>query len=433
MAARSLVAHSDRVIVVGSGIIGTSIASSLARRGVAVTVIDSFDERHGTSLANAGHFVPSHVLSFAAPGMVQAGFRSWRNRDGAFALNPSLRRDGAQWLARFVESCTDDNVRRSAPALEGLFDLTRAELDRLAAAGASFDYQPEGLIEVFTRQESFDGARHEIEVMRELGVEIDELSGDDLRAAEPTLHGVVGGYRLVHDGRLDPSLLIDVIRAQAQASGAQWITGVVREIRPTRDGVNVVTTAGTLHGAQVVVAAGVWTPELVASLGVRLPVIPAKGYSVTLPDVPHRPRLPLLLLDQRLAVTSMSRGRRITGRYELTTPGDRALPPHRIQGLVDLARPVLGLPDSVVPADPWTGLRPASPDGLPLIGRLSTDERVLVCVGHGMLGTASGPGTGEFVADIVTGEPTSIDQNTVSPERFGAINLRDVRRGIWRR
>jgi D-amino-acid dehydrogenase len=423
----------DRIIVIGAGIIGTSIASSLARRGIAVTVVDSYDDRYGTSLANAGHFVPSHVLAFAAPGMVEAGFTSWRNRDGAFALNPHLRRDGVEWLARFVESCTDENVRRAAPALRGLFDLTRSELERLDSSGAMFDYRPGGLIEVFTKESSFEVARHEIETMRELGVEIDELSAAELRAAEPTLNGVAGGFRLVNDGRLDPRQLVEVLKAEAIAHGAQWLSGVVREILPTHDGVNVITTAGTQRGAQVIVAAGVWTPELVASLGVRLPVIPAKGYSVTLTGVDEHPRLPLLLMDQRLAVTSMSRGLRITGRYELTTPSDRAIPPARIQGLVDLARPVLGLSDSVKPADPWTGLRPASPDGVPLIGRLSSDERVLVCVGHGMLGTASGPGTGEAVAAIVTGEPLPFDQSALSPERFGAINLRDVSRGMWRR
>ncbi len=423
----------DRTIVIGAGIIGTSIASSLARRGIAVTVVDAGDERFGTSSANAGHFVPSHVLAFAAPGMVEAGFRSWRNRDGAFALNPSLRRDGAQWLARFVEACTDDNVRRAAPALQGLFDLTRAELDRLVTKGTSFDYRPSGLIEVFTKQNTFEAARHEIEVMCELGVEIEELSASQLLEVEPTLHGVAGGYRLIRDGRLDPSMLLDVVKTEAMAHGAEWVTAVVREIRPTRDGVNVVTTAGTMAAAQVVVAAGVWTPELVACLGVRLPVIPAKGYSVTLSGIQDLPALPLLLIDQRLAVNAMGRGLRITGRYELTTPYDLSIPPSRVKGLVDLARPVLGLPQNAQPTQPWAGLRPASPDGLPLIGRLSCDERVLVCVGHGMLGTASGPGTGEAVAAVMTGEALPFDMTVMSPERFGAINLRDVRRGIWRR
>lgn len=423
---------SDQIIVIGAGIVGTSIAASLSRRGVPVLVVDAGEPLYGTSSANAGHFVPSHVLAFAAPGMVEAGFRSWRNRDGAFALNPSLRGDGAQWLARFVSACTDENVVKAAPALQGLFDLTRQQLERLLAGGADFDFQSGGLIQVFTEQSSLDGARHEIDVMRGLGVEVDELSADQLGAAEPTLRGVAGGFRLVNDGRLDPALLLSVLKTEAIAHGAQYVSALVREIRPTFAGVNVVTTAGTKSGVQVVVAAGVWTPDLVAALGVRLPIIAAKGYSVTVAGVANPPRSPLLLVDQRLAVTAMGRGLRITGRYELTNAGDRSIPPARVTALVDLARPVLGLSSDVVTTEPWTGLRPASPDGLPVLGRLSSDDRVLVCAGHGMLGTASGPGTGEAVASVICGESLAFDVAALSPQRFGSIDVRGLGRGFRR-
>ena len=401
---------SDQIIVIGAGIIGTSIASSLSRRGVPVLVVDAGEPLYGTSSANAGHFVPSHVLAFAAPGMVEAGFQSWRKRDGAFALNPSLRGEGAQWLARFVASCTDENVTKAAPALRGLFDHTRQQLERLLVTGASFDFQSGGLIQVFTEQSSLDGARHEIDVMRGLGVEVDELSSDQLLAAEPTLRGVAGGFRLVNDGRLDPALLLSGLKTEAIAHGAQYVSASVREIRPTSTGVNVVTTAGTMSGAQVVVA----------------------GYSVTVTGVANEPRLPLLLVDQRLAVTAMSRGLRITGRYELTNSSDRSIPPTRVAALVELARPVLGLAADVVTAEPWSGLRPASPDGLPVIGRLASDDRVLVCAGHGMLGTASGPGTGEAVASVICGESLAFDVAALSPERFGSIDVRGLGRGFRR-
>jgi len=261
---------------------------------------------------------------------------------------------------------------------------------------------------------------------------VDELSSDQLRAVEPTLRGVAGGFRLVNDGRLDPALLLSVLKTEAIAHGAQYVLASVREIRPTSAGVNVVTTAGTKSGAQVVVAAGVWTPALVAALGVRLPIIAAKGYSVTVAGVANPPRSPLLLVDQRLAVAAMNRGLRITGRYELTNAGDRSIPPERVTALVDLARPVLGLSSDVVTTEPWTGLRPASPDGLPVLGRLSSDDRVLVCAGHGMLGTASGPGTGEAVASVICGESLAFDVAALSPERFGSIDVRGLGRGFRR-
>lgn len=419
----------SRVVVIGAGIIGASVASSLARRGAEVVVLDPGPPREGSSSANAGHLVPSHIIPFASPGMVGAGLRSLARRDGAFAINPHLRRQLAPWLAQFAAASTEANVRRGAPALEWLLGTSMDEVDRLLASGVELDHARDGLIQVFTRPESLDGARHEAAHMRELGYPAQEMSLGALHDSEPLVHNAVGAILLTRDGRLNPALLLEALRAEATASGAEFRTATVTGIAtgPTA----VLTTDGPIPAEQVVVAAGVWTPELAATVPTadgwspRLPILPAKGYSITVPDIPAAvPRRPLLLMDQRLAVTPMGTGLRITGRFELTDPSDRAIPAERTNALLGGAREALTLPVGAAVTQPWSGLRPATPDGLPIIGRIAPGSPVVVASGHGMLGTTTGPGTGALVAALVAGDELPIDVGPLSPQRFGRLPRR---------
>ncbi len=418
----------SRVVVIGAGIIGASVASSLARRGAEVVVLDPGPPREGSSAANAGHLVPSHIIPFASPGMVSAGLRSLVRRDGAFAINPRLRRQLGPWLAQFAAASTEANVRRGAPVLEWLLGTSMDEVDRLIAAGVELDHARDGLIQVFTRPESLEGARREADHMRDLGYPAQEMPLDALHDAEPLVHDAVGAILLTRDGRLNPALLLEALRSEAVAHGAEFRSAAVTGIAtgPTA----VITADGPIPAEQVVLAAGVWTPGLAATVPTadgwtpRLPILPAKGYSVTVPDVPDVPRRPLLLMDQRLAVTPMGTGLRITGRFELTGPSDRAVPAQLTDALLAGARAALTLPRDARATQPWSGLRPATPDGLPMIGRIAPGSPVIVASGHGMLGTTTGPGTGELVAAMVAGEALPLDVAPLSPTRFGRLPRR---------
>jgi D-amino-acid dehydrogenase len=223
---------------------------------------------------------------------------------------------------------------------------------------------------------------------------------------------------LVDDGRFDPAGLLATVWAEAAAHGATAQAARVERIEVVGDRhVRVITDQGIVDAQQVVVAAGVWTPELCAPFGPRLPIRPARGNSVTLPDGPSL-RLPLLLTDQRLAVNPLAGGLRITGRFELTAPSHRAISERRTKELVRRAAQVLDLPADTAPQHQWTGLRPATPDGLPVIGRMPGAPAVLVAAGHGMLGSTAGPGTGEAVAALLTGDTPLVDDAVVGPARF---------------
>lgn len=410
------------VVVVGGGIIGRSVASSAARRGMSVLVVEPGGRMHGTSSGNAGHLVPSHRVPFAAPGMVRAGLHSLVARDGAFAISPRVMWRITPWLWRFARSSTSANVARGVPVLAELLDTTVAEVHRLRDAGAALDFADGGVVQVCTSVRTFASMRHEAAEWSRWGVRTEEWTTADLVAAEPSLRtGAAGAVLLADDGRFDPAALLTAVTDEGLRWGVRTLDARARQVEPTADRAAVVHTSdGAVRARQVVVAAGVWTPDLCASLGGHLPIVAARGDSVTLPPgagaVPSRA---MLLVDQRLAVNPLAAGLRITGGFGLTTTADRAVNDRRSRRLVERAAVVLDVPADAQPARRWTGLRPATPDGLPVIGRLPGAPAVLVAAGHGMLGSSTGPGTGELVAAMLAGEPARIDVGPLSPARFG--------------
>jgi D-amino-acid dehydrogenase len=381
-----------------------------------VLLLDAGGERFGTSNGNAGHLVPSHVVPFASPGMVKAGLTSLARRDGAFAISSQAGGAVTAWLWRFARSSTERNVERGVPALRELLDVSIDEVHRLRDAGARLDHATGGLLQVVHSASGAEALHHEHEVMTRWGVRTELLTREQVAAREPgLLDGSTAGLLLCDDERIDPALLLDAVLAEAVAHGARVGRATVASVRSRNDGAVVDTDRGRIVAREVVLAAGVWTPTLAASLGTPLPVLAAKGHSVTVTPPTAPLNGPILLLDHRLAVTQLAAGLRITGGYQLTSPRDRSVDPRRTADLVRRAGAAIALAPGTTPAHEWSGLRPATPDGVPAIGRLATAPAVVVATGHGMLGTSAGPGTGELVAEILEGRRTP---EALSPNRF---------------
>ncbi len=256
------------VLVIGGGIIGTSVAAAVAARGASVVLLEAGPPTEGSSSGNAGHLVPSHVIPFAAPGMVGAGVRSLAARDGAFAVDPHAGSAVAGWLTRFARAATTGNVERAAPVLSALLNRSLETIRDLAASGAELDLDTSGLLQVFTSERSWSAGRHEAETLRALGYPARDLTVDEVVAREPLVRGAVGGILLERDGRLDPALLLSALRERAHRHGAQVRNGAAVGLSArSGGGASVSTTAGTLHAEQVVIAAGVWTRDAGPSRG----------------------------------------------------------------------------------------------------------------------------------------------------------------------
>ena len=410
------------VAVIGGGVIGLSTAFALAQRGISVVVIEADELATGSSSGNAGHIVPSHVIPFAAPGMVKAGIKDLFNKHGAWGVSASAGPSLIPFMIRFALNCTKRNVDRGVPALSELSALSVSTLSSWSSTGAwANSMRPTGLLQVFRSEASLSSAAHEAEAMAAHGVAVRTLDAAGVCALEPGLaSGAVGGVHLVNDGCLDPAQLLRDLAAGIESHGGRVITGArLASSRALSSCTRLTLSTGdTVEAGQVVVAAGVWSGPVMKLLGhkMRVPLMPARGYSCTLrlrdaAAFTH----PMILGEAHVAVTPLENRVRLTGRYELAGR-EREINEKRVSNLVAAAREYLQLPATMHIENKWTGLRPSTPDGIPMIGRVS--PTLTLATGHGMLGTSLGPGTGELVARILAGEAHSIPMDALSPLRF---------------
>jgi D-amino-acid dehydrogenase len=394
-----------KVVVVGGGIIGASCAAYLAERRCDVAVFDAGSPRFGTSLANAGHIVVSHSVPMAAPGMVGQGLRSLLSRDGAFALSPRPGRGTIGWLMGFARRCSEGNVTALQPGMDHVLHRSA----QLLREDHELTFTATGLWQIFTS--SKDRAANEAAHLHQHGVQVREVSKDELRAEPGLTDNVCAAIELTEDFGVDPAALWLRMRQRSELAGARWEEAAVPDLRD-------------INADLVVLAAGAWSPATARSLGVDLPIRAAKGYSVTLSDVDAPPSRPMLLMDQRTALNPLpgTRRLRLSARYEITTADDRTIVHHRIGGLIDRARQAFTLPEDVTNVEPWTGVRPASIDGAPYIGFLPQQLRtpVLVATGHGMIGTAMAAGTADLVTRLAFDEAVSDAEARLSPARLFA-------------
>ena len=405
------------VTVIGGGIVGLACAWELAKDGASVIVVETGGSSYGTSLANAGWISPSHIIPFAAPGMVQTGFKNLIGRTGAFAMTPGAGPLLAPWTLKFARSCTDAHVDHCAPALKELLDTSMDIIEGLTeTTDLTRTNQPQWYI--YTSDNAEADAQHEVELVTKFGVDAKQLDLATSLEKEPMLKDSVKAVvEFSSDFGLDPGKLVDVYRRNCEAIGVAFRDEKVTSMSSTSRNVTVVTTTDSWISDYVVLAAGVWSRELAKSVGENLPIMPAKGQSVTLPGVTNMPSRTLMLADQRIATNPLDWGFRMSTGFSLTSVNDMSVNSKATDKLIATARQALNLPEKFEVKNELAGLRPASPDGMPYIGALPKAPRVIAATGHGMLGLMMAPGTGKFVSDLIAGRQVSRDVLKFSPAR----------------
>jgi D-amino-acid dehydrogenase len=408
-------------LVIGGGVIGVCAAYYLARDGVTVTLVEKGDIAAGSSYGNAGLVVPSHSIPLAAPGVWWKGLRWMANPESPLYIKPRLDGELLRWLLRFRAACTERHLHRAVPLLRDLGYESRALYRELATvAGLDFGYRENGVLQVFRTEKGLAEGVHEAEVLTSAGILVRPLDAAAARALEPALApSVVGAVLFADDAQLVPDAFVTGLAHVAEKLGVQVRRSTeVIGLRMARGRIVAVeTTRGDLEADAIVLAAGSWSPDLVRPLGLRLPVQPAKGYSVTYRRPPAGPRIPLLLGEAKMAVTPMGDTLRFAGTLELAGL-DLSINRRRVDALVRSARDYLAGADPLEVLEIWRGLRPCTPDGLPIVGRPAGLQNLLVATGHAMIGMSLGPVTGKLVAQLVSGERPSIDVAALSPDRF---------------
>jgi len=404
--------RSPDVVVLGAGIVGACAALELARGGAAVEVIERGGGwGEGCSWGNAGLLVPSHARPIAAPESLRAGLGWMVRPDSPFGLKlkPSL----APWLARYLRASTARRAHEGEALQRELSVESLGRFRELAAEGIDGGFEEPGCLTVHTSAEAEAHAAAEAasETGRALGARA--LTGAEARELEPSLTARVRAAALFPgEARCDPVRLAASVGAAAVERGVRLRTGV-EAYAVGRDGVE--TTHGPVRAGTVVVAAGAWSGRLARSAGVRLPLQGGKGYAAEWDPAAAPVRMPLYLHDQRVVANPMGDRTRMTGGL-LLDGLDESFDPRRVRAIATAAEEVLGV--RARPRLTWRGLRPCTPDGLPVIGAHRRAPGVIFATGHGMLGVTLAPLTGRLVASIAAGSARHPALARLSPERF---------------
>ena len=395
-----------RVAVIGGGVVGLCCAYELSRAGAQVSVLERGAIGGGASLGNTGWVVPSFSFPLPAPGIIGEGLRGMLRR-GPLVIHPSLDPTFLRWLLGFRRSATRARWQEGVKALLVLNRRTLELFDAYAAAGVEFEMHRSGLLVVATSSEGFDSY---LTIFRELGSlgyqgEIAELTADEAGALEPTLAArrLAGGVHARVDRYIRPESFTEGLARHLSAAGVDVRRQVeVSTLASANEQIRVETNEGVVEADRVVVAAGASSYPLLAQLGVRMPLVGARGYSFTFAGGNTRPSQALYLAEAKVGISSYDDCVRVAGVFELGHKSDR-LDRGRVQAMLATVEPYFDgwRPGTESALLEWAGLRPMTADGLPLIGRAPSLPNAFVATGHGMLGVTLAPATAALLAPLV--------------------------------
>jgi D-amino-acid dehydrogenase len=408
------------VVVIGAGVIGTACASYLLRDGHGVTVIDHNDPGEMTSFGNTGGISPASVVPIAMPGMLKDVPGWLMDPGGPLYVKWSYLPLALPWLLKFLRAGSKSRVGAISSALAMLnmptFDAYAPLLQR---AGLEDLFHRTGQLFVYRSEAGFEKDKTGIELKRATGARVDILDRDEIYQMEPSLARsfVKAHYIESHGHCKNPGRLVKGLAAQFVHDGGRVIKQRVRSIELDGDAARaVVTESGRYEADCIVVAAGIWSKDLVQQLGFDVPLESHRGYHVTLPHPGTGPRRMVLSVDDKIAVTPMEMGLRIAGTVEIA--GLDAPPNYaRADKLLEIGRTMFpGLQSEGHTR--WMGHRPCTPDSLPVLGQSPRQKNVVFAFGHGHQGLLGASMTGRVTAEIVGGRPPSIDLAPFSIARF---------------
>lgn len=396
----------EHVVVVGGGVIGLSTAYALRKRGVRVTVVETHAGSNGASVVNAGWICPALSGPVPAPGLVGQSLKWMLRSDSPLYIKPALDFDYLRWLLDFWRHC---NARAYTHALEATTALnarTFELFDDMQASGVRYEAYKSGILFVFHSVANLEHELRALEPLKKYGIVPPTPYGaKDVRALEPSLSDWInGGFWHEGERHVRPDTLTTglaewlkardvVFRTHTRVTGVEHANGQARAVD---------TADGRIPADAVVLAAGARTGELTKALGVTLPIQGGKGYCLDYAPPPVPLGRPIDIAEARVVGSPMSGMIRIAGTMELSGIND-IVRQERVAALArGAARAFTGWPEGTGGATVGSGLRPITPDGLPVIGWLPGFRNLAVASGHAMLGVTLAASTGDAVADLIT-------------------------------
>ncbi|MFC3532942.1 D-amino acid dehydrogenase [Vogesella facilis] len=415
-----------KVIVLGGGVVGISTAWYLAKAGVDVTVIE---RQPGpaleTSFGNAGQISPGYAAPWAAPGIPMKALKWLFQKHAPLAI----RVDGStyqwEWMARMFANCNYEAYNVNKGRMMRLAEYSRDKIRELKAeTGINFEGRNGGTLQLFRSQQQVDAMGKDIEVLKECGVEYQVLDADGCARIEPALaktkHKLKGGLRLPNDDTGDCQLFTTLLADMCAEQGVKFLWGKsIDGIETYANKVTGVRVEGELLSADhYVVATGSYSRDMVKTLGIDIPVYPVKGYSLTVPITNAKGAPVSTVLDEtyKIAITRFDDRIRVGGMAELAG-FDLSLNPKRRATLEMVVTDLYPDGGDVSRAEFWTGLRPMTPDGTPIIGG-TRFANLSLNTGHGTLGWTMCAGSGKVLADQIVGAKPEISVDGLSMQRY---------------
>jgi D-amino-acid dehydrogenase len=415
-------AQETDVLIIGGGSIGICCAYYLAERGLGVTVVEKGEVCSGASYGNAGLLVPSHSIPLPAPGSLTQGLKWLFDPVSPFYVKPRLDLPFLAWLWKFYRCCNPRWMRTAMPIIHEIsIRSLRLYEEVIEKEDLECGFDQKGWLHLFTTKHGYNEGLAEAKIVAELGVEWQALAIEEVLDIEPTASSaLVGGLFYPGDANFDPAAFVTDLAKALEKKGVNIRTSCeVLGINVSNGNVtSVETTRGKMRVRQVVLAGGALSPVAVEGLGLRLPIQGAKGYSVTLERPANCSTVPLMLSEAKIGATPLlGNGLRLAGTFELAGL-DMSVSRPRVEAIQTRAREYLPELADMEVKEIWRGLRPCTPDGLPIIGRTGAYANLTIAAGHGMMGMTLGPLTGKLVSQIVCDEAPEIDLALLSPNRF---------------
>lgn len=409
------------VTIIGGGIIGLSSAYYLQKVGLSVALVDQKTIGSGASFGNAGYFCPSHFVPLASKGMIKKGLKWMFNPESPFYIKPSLNPDLLKWLWQFNRYCNDAHVERSKGHF---FDFLMKSLamtqDLIAEEKLDCGFEQRGLYMLYKNKSGLASEAEMIAMANELGYAATMMTADEIAEKESGVRfTIAGGSYYKNDAHADPYRFIQQLQAKLEAAGVRFIEKeAIDRVEKKGNRVTAIESENCrFESKKYVLATGSWSPILAKAFGFALPIQAGKGYSFTFENSNLKAKTPYILNEAKAAVTPLGNKIRFAGTMELSGISTK-INSRRLGGLVKSIPQFL--PDfkaDLQDLEPWAGLRPVSPDGLPIISR-AKQENLVLATGHAMLGVSLALVTGKLVQELTSGDQTSVDPTPYRLDRF---------------
>lgn len=411
-----------RIAVIGGGIIGLASAYYLKKQNQEVVVIDKAIPGQACSAGNMGWVCPTLSEPVPAPGLVTTSLKWMMKRDSPLYIKPTTIPSLSSWLFKFWKNCNEKAFNYGYDAMLEISKNTLNLFDELETEGlVDFEMHNKGLLFLFTNQKAIEEKYHELSIVSKIGLPKPVIkSRQEVLELEPSISDeVVGGLMLPSERHVRPESLSQGLYNWLKSNGVEVKnnTEVTDFVQRNNYIEAIMCDQQRIEADQFLLTTGIWSRDISKQLDFKLPMTAGKGYSITISSPNLKIRQPLYLGDSKVGVSPYNGAVRIAGTMELSGL-NTIIDEKRVQGLRNsltkyLKQPIKGQKEAV-----WTGMRPMTPDGMPVLGQIPGKNNLYIATGHAMSGVSMSLSTGKIMTDLMMNNKTEIDTKPFSPERF---------------